>query len=94
MCRIYIICILILNLSCVSGNGFSSLVPSPKLHVNAKLSSGNVASMFTDNLVVGGGLCGLTSAYYLHKHGRNVLLCDEGENLGGNIRSKRGIILD
>ena len=70
--------------------GVTSMFSIPRMNVNAKVRNSNSRSVYTDNLVVGGGLCGLTSAYYLHKDGKDVLLCDEGEKLGGNIRTKRG----
>lgn len=41
-----------------------------------------------DSLVVGGGLSGFTTAYYLQKKGVNVMLAEARDELGGNIVSK------
>ena len=34
----------------------------------------------TEVCVIGGGLFGLTTAYYLTKHGKNVIILEKGEN--------------
>ena len=40
-----------------------------------------------DVLVVGGGITGLSAAYWLQKAGVNVVLCEQGDDVGGNIVS-------
>ena len=40
-----------------------------------------------DAIIVGGGIAGLTSAAFLCKSGRNVLLCEKENNVGGLIGS-------
>jgi protoporphyrinogen/coproporphyrinogen III oxidase len=47
-------------------------------------------------VVVGGGITGLATAYYLHQRGISVQLFEAAERLGGNIRTERheGFLLD
>jgi hypothetical protein len=47
-----------------------------------------------DVLIVGGGLCGSTAAFYLNQSGvKNILLVEAKESLGGCIHSRRGSLL-
>ncbi len=41
-----------------------------------------------DHIVIGGGISGLTRAYYLQKSGQNVLLLEKEQRTGGVIHSK------
>lgn len=43
----------------------------------------------TDVIVIGAGLCGLTTAFYLHQAGKKVCLIDSAEQAGGVIRTVR-----
>lgn len=45
------------------------------------------------SVVVGGGLCGLSTAYHLQKTGNNVLLCEAAQRVGGHVASKHGTFL-
>lgn len=42
-----------------------------------------------DTIVVGGGITGLATAYFLQKQGQDVLLLEKSLYLGGQIRSRR-----
>lgn len=42
-----------------------------------------------DAIVVGSGLSGATAAFYLDRLGLDVLLIEERNNVGGNVRSKQ-----
>lgn len=52
--------------------------------------------MIYDAIVVGGGITGLTSAAYLSKAGKSVLVCEKGEKCGGlvNTFERDGFIYD
>jgi len=39
--------------------------------------------------IVGGGLAGLTAAYYLVKNGRNVTIYEGNDRLGGRVFSDK-----
>ncbi len=43
--------------------------------------------MIFDAIIVGGGIAGLTSAAYLAKAGKSVLLCEQQEKCGGLVNS-------
>ena len=43
--------------------------------------------MAFDSIIIGAGISGLTAAYYLKQAGRNVLLLESGEHVGGVIQS-------
>ncbi len=43
--------------------------------------------MMYDAIVVGGGIAGLTSAAFLAKAGRSVLLCEKGNTCGGLVNT-------
>ena len=49
-----------------------------------------------DAIIVGGGIAGLTAAAFMCKSGRNVLLCEKENNVGGLIGSfdYNGFIFD
>ena len=49
-----------------------------------------------DAIVVGGGIAGLTSAAFLSKAGRSVLLCEKENNCGGlvNMFERDGFFFD
>ncbi|UCE58683.1 MAG: protoporphyrinogen oxidase [Phycisphaerales bacterium] len=51
---------------------------------------------FKDVVVVGGGISGLTVAYYLHKAGVDVRLLEAGDEVGGCTRTERrdGFLLE
>jgi len=52
--------------------------------------------MFSDIIVVGGGIAGLTCSAFLTKSGRSILLLEKSEKLGGCINSfeRDGFIFD
>lgn len=41
-----------------------------------------------DVVVVGGGLCGSTAAFYLNRQGYNVLLTEQAPEVGGCVNTK------
>jgi len=41
-----------------------------------------------DAIVIGAGLTGLTTAFYLNKQGKNILVVDKAESVGGVIQTK------
>lgn len=43
----------------------------------------------TDVLVVGSGLSGSTTAFYLHQDGKNVVVAEAEGAVGGNIASRK-----
>ena len=38
-------------------------------------------------LIIGGGISGLTTAYWLHKSGLDVTVLEKGDRAGGSIRT-------
>ena len=45
--------------------------------------------MIYDAIIIGGGISGLVAAYQLAKKGKNILLLEKGNVVGGNIRTVR-----
>jgi len=43
-----------------------------------------------DVVVTGSGITGSTAAFYLHKYGKDVILTERGNDVGGNLVSKSG----
>lgn len=57
----------------------------------ASVSRSVVASVqHRDIVVVGGGLSGATTAFYLHKGGKDVLLAEAADRIGGAVNTKKG----
>ncbi|HEY3653217.1 MAG TPA: FAD-dependent oxidoreductase [Streptosporangiaceae bacterium] len=44
-----------------------------------------------DVVVVGGGLAGLSAAVNVHRAGLTVIVCEAGDQVGGRIRTDRGM---
>eukprot|EP00961_Rhodomonas_salina_P212258 2866113-Rhodomonas_salina.2 len=65
----------------------TSLLPS-RAGVTARMIFG-AGEEHVDCLVIGGGVCGLTTAIYVKKGGGNVVLAEQGSSLGGNIDTKQ-----
>lgn len=49
--------------------------------------------MKTDVLIIGGGVIGVTAAYYLHQQGRQVTLVEQGEIANGSSYGNAGLIV-
>jgi protoporphyrinogen oxidase len=42
-----------------------------------------------DCVIIGGGISGVTFAHYLKKEGKNVLILEKNENIGGQLQTRR-----
>lgn len=90
MYRISLI-IFILGMAFIQANFLTSLIRNPFSNV---VSSSETDDKVVDVIVVGSGLCGSTSAFYLDKLGLNVILAEERSRVGGNLVSKKGNYVD
>jgi phytoene dehydrogenase-like protein len=54
------------------------------------------STSMTENIIIGGGIAGLSVANYLHRAGREVLILEATDRVGGRVRTDKidGFILD